>query len=450
MGTDLISEPWSLQQRLRNRLWVAITVLWLIGSALALYVQRQKTNQLLDREQLEMAHLALNLPAGPMQTPGSLLPDVDDRVAIQVFDQHRRLVWKSPKAPARPLATIWRNQVQVSDERRLVVQHDALSGRTAIVSTSLRDREEALLAAAEALLLPLLALLPLTALTLTWLLRQAFAPLQSMRQTLREREAHELSPLDSHGLPQELKPLVDGLNQLFERVSRARQAESAFAANSAHELRTPIAAAQAQLQRMSHELQQQADPAALALRVDTLGRQLDRLQHLCIKLMQLSRAESGVATRAERIDLVTVTHLVMDEFDRPEQTGRLHLEIEDQAETIEAWGDMDALAIALRNLIENALVHGGQDTPVTIGITKAPAIDVIDQGVGVPSHRLDTLRQPFQRGESPSPGHGLGLSIANSIARQMGGSLLLNSPHTNGRGLHARLALRAPPAPLTP
>ena len=188
-------------------------------------------------------------------------------------------------------------------------------------------------------------------------------------------------------------------------------------------------------------------------RIEALGRQLTRLHHLCVKLLQLSRADAGVGQHTEPVDLVDVAQLVLEEFNQPEQQARLQLELPVTAmddaggdtlasESVMVQGDLDALGIALRNLIENALLHSGATQHVTVRITPLPSIEVIDEGPGIPPDRLDTVRQPFERGESPSPGHGLGLAIVSAIARQMGGTLQLISPHTEGRGLHAKLVLR--------
>jgi two-component system OmpR family sensor kinase len=193
---------------------------------------------------------------------------------------------------------------------------------------------------------------------------------------------------------------------------------------------------------------------AMLQRIEALGRQLTRLHHLCVKLLQLSRADAGVGQHTEPVDLIDVAQLVLEEFNQPEQQARLQLElpttaVEDTSgdtlasESVMVQGDLDALGIALRNLIENALLHSGATQHVTVRITAQPSIEVIDEGPGIPLDRLDTVRQPFERGESPSPGHGLGLAIVSAIARQMGGTLQLISPHAEGRGLHAKLVLRA-------
>jgi two-component system, OmpR family, sensor kinase len=456
---DSTSERWSLERRLRNRLLVALASLWLVGSGLALYVQRLETNELLDSAQQEAAMLALSLPDPSGTSPGILaepalgtIPHHGENTHLQVFDKQGKLLWRSDRAPEQPMAALDAHGPITVHGRRVLVFSDKNANRVAVVSASLIDREESLMGGAQALLLPLLVLLPLTALTLTLLLKQAFNPLGELRRHLRLRSDGDLGPLPSARLPNEFKPLVDAINQLFERLAQLREAERTFAANSAHELRTPIAAAQAQLQRLAHEMSDRLDlsPAddAQIQRVDALGRQLARLQHLCVKLMQLSRAEAGVASKVETVDLSDIARLVTQEFNQPDHLERLRLELPPLGTVALAMGDMDALGIALRNLIENALLHSGPDSDVTVRVTPTPSIEVIDNGPGVAADQLDKLRQPFQRGESPSPGHGLGLSIVNAIVGQMGGALLLKSPHAQGSGLHARIVLRPASLPM--
>ena len=457
-ATGLTSDVWSLERRLRYRLLVAITGLWLLGSALALYAQWIETNQMLDAAQEEMALTLLRLPPPSSADPLiSALPRPrtvhSQPMLMQVYTPDGQLIWRTQHAPDKPLAPLTRDLTMSHDEWRIVVRPAPRVNRVAVIAVSLHDRRKAVKEGAQALLLPLLALLPLTALILTWLMRRVFRRIDVLRDELRARESGQLEPLSSAGLPRELQPLVEGLNHLFVQLTQVRQAERTFAANSAHELRTPIAAAQAQLQRLVRELHVQTMAGTQARevldqRVEALGRQLQRLHHLCVKLLQLSRADAGVARQTEALDLVQVAHLVLEEFNQPEQQSRLRLEIPDDPHAPEhgtavmAQGDLDALGIALRNLIENALLHSGPYSQVLVRITPDPSIDVIDDGAGVPPELLKTLGQPFQRGESASPGHGLGLSIVNAIAQQMGGTLVLRSPHALGRGLHARLVLK--------
>lgn len=465
-ATDWTSKGWSLERRLRNRLLAAMTGLWLLGSGLALYAQWMETNRVLDTAQEEIATTLLLLPSPRSLDSTTIVlphPDImhEQAMLMQVYTKDGRLIWRTQQAPAKPLAPLTKHLSVSEGDWHIVVLPAPHLDRVAVVAAPMYDRREALLRGAQALLLPLLALLPLTALTLTWLLRRVFRQLDDLNQDLRARDLGELDPVAVSDLPRELTPLVEGLNQLFERLTQVRQAERAFAANSAHELRTPIAAAQAQLQRLVHEFNHSAtmqgdERAAMLQRIEALGRQLTRLHHLCVKLLQLSRADAGVGQHTEPVDLIDVAQLVLEEFNQPEQQARLQLELPVTAaddtsdtagdtiasESVMVQGDLDALGIALRNLIENALLHSGPTQQVTVRITPLPSIEVLDEGPGIPPDRLDTMRQPFERGESPSPGHGLGLAIVSAIARQMGGTLELVSPAANGHGLHAKLVLR--------
>jgi two-component system OmpR family sensor kinase len=444
------SEVWSLERRLRNRLLIALTLLWLLGAGLGLYAQWREMGEVLDATQEESA---INLLRMPTLLSGqdivSRLPSADtahnETVLSQVFTLDGHLIWRSPAAPDRPLAPLNSTGFVSTGAWRIVVRASRPLDRVAVVATPLRDRREALLDSMQALALPLLILLPVTAQGLTWLLRRIFVQLDALRQDIKSRDELALEPLSAQGLPAEITPLVSEINAQFAQLKAARDAERSFAANSAHELRTPIAAAQAQLHRLAHEVEDllHLDPErqqGLAQRVVSVDRQLNKLQRLCVKLLQLSRAHSGMPREAVAVDLGQLAYLVMEEFGQAMQSGRLRLEVE--RASVRAMADMDALAIALRNLVENALEHGGSDAQVVVRVTTLPSIDVIDNGPGVKPSDLARLTQPFQRGATSAPGHGIGLAIVQAVASQVQGALELSSPLERGRGLCARIRLR--------
>jgi two-component system, OmpR family, sensor kinase len=441
---------WSLERRLRNHLLAALTLLWLFGSAMGLFAQWREMGEVLDAAQEETAINLLRLPT-PMAVDVGFksLPQPqtahNQAMLSQVYTRDGHLVWRSLDAPERPLVPLASAGFENHGDWRLVVRAAPKLDRVAIVATSLRDRQEALMEGAQALFLPLLILLPLTAKGLTWLLRRTFSQLDALRQDLKSRDELGLEPLPTEGLPIEIAPLVTEINQLFAQLLRVREAERSFAANSAHELRTPIAAAQAQLQRLMHEVEDLPGllperHALLSQRLDAMARQLHKLQRLCVKLMQLSRANSGVAQVTSPVSLLPLAQLVMEEFAPMVQQGRLLLE--GGVPDVQAMGDLDMLGIALRNLIENALEHSGPDAVVRVRVTSLPTLEVIDNGAGMSELERQTLTQPFQRGTSSAPGHGIGLAIVNAIAQQMHGRLELISPHEGGSGLQARIHLR--------
>ena len=141
----------------------------------------------------------------------------------------------------------------------------------------------------------------------------------------------------------------------MQRLGNALNTERALASNAAHELRTPLTTVRLRLQNaLSHPLTVAAREE-VTFAVDAL----DQLSRRTDKLLQLSRAEAGAAMAREPVNLVRVAYEVAQQFwADPVALDRLQLSISENEDAM-AQGDFDALAIALRNLIENALRHGG-------------------------------------------------------------------------------------------
>jgi two-component system OmpR family sensor kinase len=122
------------------------------------------------------------------------------------------------------------------------------------IAEPLGHRREAAREALFALLLPLLALIPVSLLG-TWLfVRISLRSVLAYRRAVEARGVGDLSPIKVTRLPAEIDPLAEAVNHLLERLRKALEAERSFTANSAHELRTPLAATLAQIQRLHHEV----------------------------------------------------------------------------------------------------------------------------------------------------------------------------------------------------
>lgn len=431
------SPPWRLEQRLRRQLLLALAVLWLVGAVTALVGQQHELHDVLDDALEDTAERALSLPLRSDAAPEAPQGDDDDEHArLQIFDRDGHLLWRSAEAPLTPLADLRRKGTRSEGGWRVSVQRRDDGSRQAVAAEPLEVRHEALGQAALWLLTPLLALLPLAALLVHLVLRRGFRRLEPLRAGLARREGADLSPLPLDGLPGELRPLVETLNALLARVNALLQAERQFAAAGAHELRTPLAAARAQAQRLAQE----ARDAGLTERADALVRQLDRLAALASRLLQIARVESGVALKREPVDLAQLATLVADEFPEARPGGRLRVEA---GPVVTVAADTDALGIALRNLIDNALKHGGPAAQVTVQ-AGPDAISVRDDGPGVPPESLTRLVRPFERGASAAEGSGLGLAMVETIARQSGAQLELRSPVAGGHGFEATLRFTDP------
>jgi len=142
------------------------------------------------------------------------------------------------------------------------------------------------------------------------------------------------------------------------------------------------------------------------------------------------------------VDFIPVLDMVVDDCaKRLEKPERLHYAKADGAK-LSSPMDMDAFAMVMRNLIDNAVNHGAAGKRIEVRLPADCTLSVVNEGPVVPAELLAGLKRRFVRGETRSSGSGLGLAIAETIVSQTGGKLELFSPAT-GRadGFEARVSL---------
>ncbi len=302
----------------------------------------------------------------------------------------------------------------------------AISGTIYIeVAEPLAHRRKATVEATAALLIPLFVLLPVSLIGVWWFVRRSMKPVLAFRDEIETRGGSDLSLLSPPSVPDEISPIVNAVNRLLDRLRRTLETERSFTANSAHELRTPIAATLAQTQRLLAEL---PDGAARnrTRRIEDSLRNLGRLSE---KLMQLAKAEGGGLLGEKPQQLSEVLTHVLDDFFKRHDGKRIQLEMTENAPLISRM-DPDAFGILMRNLIENAFKYGDEGTPIKVSISGEKKIRVVNHCTVVPPERLSQLTDRFKRGTSEALGFGLGLAIAEAIASGAGGKLQLFSPAT--------------------
>lgn len=313
-----------------------------------------------------------------------------------------------------------------TDWQRTFALADPRSGYSIVIIELSERRATALRDSSVALGLPLLALFPMIAGGVWIGMRLALRPLEALRRDIAQRDSRNLAPLRSDGHPVELTPIVVEVAALLERLKSALDAERAFAARSAHELRTPLAGALAQTQQLAQELSGQPG----AERVKAIEAALKRLSKLSEKLLQLARIEAGFARTDHEADQLPVLQMVIRDFNADTAWhNRVRLD-SDGLTTMPAAMDADAFAIVVRNLIENALKHGAAAAPVQVVAGHDGTLRIRNEGAPLDAESLSRLGVPFVRGDSPAEGSGLGLSIARGILEQAGGRLTLCSPVT--------------------
>jgi len=292
----------------------------------------------------------------------------------------------------------------------------------------LSDEQLAKRTALETLLalgLPLVLLLPLTIGAIWILLHFMLGPLRGFRDELAARDGRDLGPVATGTLPTEILPVAEAVNALLERLQSTLMAERSFAANAAHELRTPVAAALAQTQRLQVEA---ADENTIE-RANNIESALKRLNRMSEKLMQMARAEGASLRMEAPHDLTIVLQMVVQDLAYADKSNQIELTLPERPALSRI--DPDAFAIAARNLIENALRHGQADRPVQVSLQSDGTLTVVNTSPVIPPDDLAKLTQRFMRQDRNTDGSGLGLSIVQLIADGAGGALELRSPAPN-------------------
>jgi two-component system OmpR family sensor kinase len=445
-GLEPLGRRDSLAGQLTRTLIVWVGGVWLLCVLGVVWYVDREINHNFDSELIEVSHRMFDMAvqeldklrhehpdaSSPLIAPPQLFST--DAVVYQVVDVHERVLLRSAEAPVNafdvPLAPGFAN---TEPWRIYTVRHPSLE-LFFQVADPLDERRTALNRTLLGLIIPLGAVLPVLALVLRNVARTELRVLQQLAGEIEQRSGTDLRPIQLPGLPKELRSVGDHVNQLLERLSQSLDVERALAANAAHELRTPLTAARVRLQTaLEHDLKRDEVLAALEA--------LQILGHRTEKLLQLSRAESGASLTRAKIDLVQLAGTVAQEFwQDPRVNERLALKVPDQEPPI-ALGDVDALAIALRNLVENALRYARGR--VVIEVMEPCTLSVRDFGPGVDPEQLRTLQQRHVRHGSNRAGYGLGLSIVGTIVDKLGARLDLTSPpHGAATGFEARIVLR--------
>ncbi len=384
-----------------------------------------------------MASTALSAPSAegqgvPADTEST--PYVQgDYLIYQIVDAAGVLLMRSVDAPAMPLPVpLVPGFAQTGDWRVYTLRHSvhALFIR---VADPLKHRRQARNESLLFLLVPLLFILPLLAVLVRSTVRGRMAAVAGVTEQVWQRGGQNLAPVNPQGLPDELQALVVSVNRLLLRLHDALQAERALAANAAHELRTPLTVAQL---RLFNALALDLSEAAKG-EVSAANNALTQLKRRTEKLLQLSRAESGAALARDRVCLRSLVAAVVQEFESDHANlARLSL-CGDLGVCV--YGDFDAIAIAVRNLIENSLRYG-QGSAVVVEIGAAGEVIVWDGGPGVSAARLDDLVRRHVRLTADSAGFGLGLSIVKTIVERHHGQLSFASPPPGlTQGFEARM-----------
>ncbi len=268
-------------------------------------------------------------------------------------------------------------------------------------------------------------------------------PVRRLRDRLLVRSAFDLSPVPPEGAPAELRPFLDEINSLLQRLSEAVEAQSRFVADAAHQLRTPIAGIRAQAEAALTAGQPDQAQAAL----QRIARVAKNMGELVQKLLILARVDAAENTlRLSRVEARDLMREVAMDWAPQALAQGVEIGFEEEgSERVWVVGDRDLLRELLANLIDNAVRHGGRTVTLSLGgSAEGVAWRVSDDGPGIPESQRAAAFAPFHRLSGSVDGAGLGLAIVQRIAHLHGATVRLETG-AGGRGL--TVAVHFPPLP---
>jgi two-component system sensor histidine kinase TctE len=431
-----------------------LLLLWPMSVALTWLVAQSIANRPFDRDLAEMVRTVARQVeverTGNAQRPARVrlrLPEVaaevlrsddTDRVYFQVLGTKAEFVAGDKEiplpdeAPSAPQEVHFRDDSVQTDTVR--VAYMWLPASTAPgelpplvqVAETLDKRSRLATEIIKGVILPQFVILPLAVLLVWFALARGIAPLNQLQQRIRQRESHDLSPIDERDAPEEVAPLVSSINDLLGRLDQSMGSQKHFLADAAHQLKTPLAGLRTQAELAQREIDAGGEPQSVKRSLQQIALSSQRAAHMVNQLLSMARAEDEEqARRQSAYNLVRLATEVVQDFISKSLDKRIDLGYEgpdvDDASVPRLIGQPLLVRELMRNLVDNALQYTPEGGTVTVRITPDPfgqvmVLQVEDNGPGIPEAERELVLQPFYRALGTNvDGSGLGLAIVKEI-----------------------------------
>lgn len=262
--------------------------------------------------------------------------------------------------------------------------------------------------------------------------------LDSIRQVaneVRQKTPNSLDPVNIETIPSEIKPLIDELNKLFVRLRDAFEREKRFAADAAHELRTPLAALKTQTQ-VAINIQ---DPKQIRQALDNILTGVDRSSHVVQQLLTMSRmVPQATLQQFEDVDLILEARTMIADMVPHAIEKNTDIELITEEDRIIIPGNAPAVGILIRNLVDNAIRYCPEGSLIKVTakrVADTANLIVEDNGPGIPPELRERVFERFFRVlGTKAQGSGLGLGIVAQIVELHNAEIVLGEPE-EGTGL---------------
>jgi len=392
---------------------VLLCTIVVVNSAAVFFGYRnsmEEADKLFDQRLADIANVLATTPTGYYETATG-----NSALAFQIW-QGERLEASSRNAPA---GVITNGEPGFSDVRfdgfgwraYTLVQED--SDRKIIVAESTDIRFALADNIVLASVLPMVAGLPIIALLIWLAVGRGLQPVRLLAHEIRVKQPNDLSPVTDLESPKELKVLISSFNDLLHRLDNAIQRERGFAADAAHELRTPVSVLKLQLHNLRNEAGDNPKLLELQQAVDRMGQSIEQV------LLLYRMTPEQFSARLEDVDLTALARETIAELYSLLSNKQQNIEL--TGDNVSIKGDAVALQTLLTNLIDNASRYGGDGGNIRVSLEQSgneSMLTVEDNGPGIPADQRDKVFQRFYRGQHDSSiaGTGIGLAIVRNIA----------------------------------
>lgn len=366
----------------------------------------------------------------------------DQLIVFQIIDSNGRLVHRSVQSPTVAMASLTEgySETNFAGFRWRVFSHWD-SDQTEWIQVAERVDLRYLIAdnIIVTSIIPVMLALPFTGFLLWLIISKGLKSLNQLSDALHHKRIDDLSPISLAQTPQELSPVVAALNALLDRLNASFEREQRFAADAAHELRTPISALQIHTHNLTKQLPQCNET------IGELAAITQRLGHIVEQILALYRTNpEHYPARFEHIDIHSLCQDVIAENYALIDEKRQSIELIGQKCLLQ--GDRFSLSLLVSNLLSNAVKYSPVDGTIQITTeseTEHIVLTINDSGDGVSEEQYPRLAERFyrvggDRHNQDIPGCGLGLSIVQHSAELHQATIVFSSSPLGGLSVSVR------------
>jgi signal transduction histidine kinase len=457
-------KPWSLWRRLVLALGTATLVASLVGSLWLYQTAVQEADQMFDAALDHTAHAVLAVVRNEASELTETSEGVGYELAVignsdhndvvyQVRGPNGVMVYRSHGSPVKPLAGAHDRGFSVAhidgQDFRVFSLATELDAATIHVAESMARRVKLMHASVARLLVPGVALMLALVSVVAWTVRKVTRPLVRYAGALDELVVETDTSVDGSGLPMELQSVSRAIDGLLAKVRESLIHERTLTADAAHELRNPLAAMRLQAQiarRSKHRAETDRALAELLTATDRAARMVDSI----LALARLD-ARTRVSIGDDDVQIGHLVQVIVSEFTATAELRGIRIATSIEHSIVP--GDEDALAIALRNLLNNALRFARTSVVVDVAHDdEHVTVTVRDDGPGFAEESKRRAFHRFFRGLEEgrtSDGAGLGLALVLRVAQLHEGSVEIVPGIEGGAGIALQLPLSVPQVTVT-